>query len=96
MLSYAVRFKIDKIALFYPVTVQNYQRDAAGITIRDEFADQIDVKVTAWQLPVINRELMNRDFRIEDKSGKTFEGTKNVLKERIQKILFAHILKQSG
>ena len=47
--------------MLYPDTLQNYHRDVSGFTIRDEFADQIDVTVTAWQLPVINRHLMDGD-----------------------------------
>lgn len=72
-LAYAVRYKIDEVALLYPDTIQNFQNDATGFTIRDEFADQIDAKVTAWQLPVINRELMNGVHTKGKKLGESFE-----------------------
>lgn len=57
VLAYAVRFKINEVVLLYPDTIKNYQGEVSGFTIRDEFADQVDVRVTAWQLPVINHEL---------------------------------------
>ena len=59
VLAYAVRFKIEDVFLLYPDTIGNYQDDASGFTIRDEFAEQVHVNVTAWQLPVINRDLIN-------------------------------------
>jgi 5-methylcytosine-specific restriction enzyme subunit McrC len=96
VLAYAVRFKIEDVVLLYPDTIQNYQQEASGFTISDEFADQVDVNVTAWQLPVINRELMSGNSGNKERLGKTFERTKNNLKERIQKILFDHALEQSG
>jgi 5-methylcytosine-specific restriction enzyme subunit McrC len=59
VLAYAVRFKIDEIALFYPDTIASYQNEPSSFMIRDEFADQVDVRITAYQLPVINRELLD-------------------------------------
>ena len=76
------------VALLYPDTVQNYQNEAAGFTIRDEFADQVDVKITAWQLPVINRELMDGDLVKGKKLDEVFEDTKNLLEGRINEMLY--------
>lgn len=87
VLAYAVRFKIDEVALLYPDTINNYQQQASGFTIRDEFADQVDVKVTAWQLPVINRELMKNGPMERTELDEVFEGVKWKLKSRIQEIL---------
>jgi len=75
------------VALLYPDTVQNYQNEAAGFTIRDEIADQVDVKVTAWQLPVINRELMDGNAEKGKKLGEAFERVEENLKSRIQVVL---------
>ena len=88
VLAYAVRYKIDEVALLYPDTIQNYQNEASGFTIRDEFADQVDVKVTAWQLPVINRKLMG-DVQLKDKDlTRLFEELKYQLISKIKSILF--------
>ncbi|MFO7847689.1 MAG: hypothetical protein R6V27_14075, partial [Balneolaceae bacterium] len=92
MLSYAVRYKINDVALLYPDTITHLQGEAAGFTIRDEFADQIDVNVTAWQLPVINRELMNGDAEKGKKLDEVFEETKILLEDRLNEILIARTL----
>src|SRR6056297_784332 len=41
VLAYAVRFKIEDVVLLYPDTIQNYQPEASGFVIRDEFTDEI-------------------------------------------------------
>lgn len=87
VLAYAVRFKIDEVALLYPDTINNYQQQASGFTIRDEFADQVDVKVTAWQLPVINRELMDSNSENWKMLEDQFEGVKSALIRRLNLIL---------
>lgn len=61
--------------------------------IRDEFTGQVDVKVTAWQLPVINRELMNGDIKDGQKLMDVFETIELELKIRINQILNPHIFK---
>ncbi|WP_234567497.1 McrC family protein [Rhodohalobacter sp. 614A] len=60
VLAYAVRYKIDEILLLYPDTIDGWQQEASGFIIRDEFADQVDVKVMAYQLSVINRDIFLR------------------------------------
>jgi 5-methylcytosine-specific restriction enzyme subunit McrC len=87
VLAYAVRFKIDEVALLYPDTMENYQNEASGFTIRDEFADQVDVKVTAWQLPVINRELMAGTSSKGKKLGEVFVEVELKLKNRLKGLL---------
>lgn len=87
VLAYAVRYRIDDVALLYPETVQNYQNEATSFTIRDEFADQVDVKITAWQLPVINRELMNGHFPREKKLGELFNEVELKLRNRLMEVL---------
>ena len=86
-MAYAVRYKIDEIALLYPDTIQNYQNEATGFTIRDEFADQVDVNVTAWQLPVINRLLMDNDSVKRGRMYEVFEVTVNGLRQRLERIV---------
>jgi 5-methylcytosine-specific restriction enzyme subunit McrC len=87
VLAYAVRFKIEDVVLLYPDTIQNNQQGSSGFMIRDEFADQIDVKVTAWQLPVIHRELMNGYHPRGVKLGELFEDVELKLKNRLMDLL---------
>jgi 5-methylcytosine-specific restriction enzyme subunit McrC len=88
VLAYAVRHKIEDIALLYPDTIDNYQNDNTGFTIRDEFADQVDVRVTAYQLPVINRDLFFAGAFKGINLSQLFESTRIQLTERIREVLF--------
>jgi len=87
VLAYAIRHKIDEVALLYPDTITNFQRNSTGFTIRDEFADQVDVRVTAWQLPVINRELMNSKQMNRKKLGDLFDELRGELRERLMQVI---------
>jgi len=89
VLAYAVRFKIEDVILLYPDTIQNDQQSSSGFVIRDEFANQVDVKVTAWQLPVINRGFMNTKDESSRRINEKFQITRGILKERLEQILIA-------
>ena len=73
--------------MLYPDTLQNYHREASGFTIRDEFTDQVDVRVKAWQLPVINREFMGSTRNQIVNLETTFQRTRDVLNGRLNEIL---------
>ena len=92
VLAYAVRFKIEDIVLLYPDTIQNYQQEASGFTIRDEFADQVNVNVTAWQLPVINWELFQIKIVPNRSLADFFQVLRDKLKLRITEILNLQIV----
>ncbi|WP_340104888.1 McrC family protein [Rhodohalobacter sp. 8-1] len=87
MLSYAVRFEIDEIALFYPDTIQNYQSGHKEFRIKDQFAEDVNITIRAWQLPIINRELMDGSRNQRVYLDKAFEGARNVLRQRLEWIL---------
>lgn len=87
VLAYAVRHQIEEVALLYPDTINHYQTDSARFTIRDEFADQIDVKVVACQLPIINRELLRDGNTKGIKLDEVFEASRVKLKIRLKEIL---------
>ncbi len=97
VLAYAIRFKIEDVVLLYPDTISSEMNESTGFIIRDEFAEQVDVKVTVWQLPVINRGMFLGDSshrRVHLKVA--FDGTKHDLKEKLQEILHSHIFEQPG
>jgi len=87
MLSYAVRFKIKDVILFYPDTVQGYRNSPSQINIKDEFAENIDVNIRAYQLPIINHQLFRDAYAGSNNLSDMFESTKAELKERIRSIL---------
>lgn len=58
MLAYAVRFEVNEIILFYPNTIKQGQEEETELTIKDALADGKEIFVKAFQLPIINRELL--------------------------------------
>ncbi|WP_441001128.1 McrC family protein [Fodinibius sp. SL11] len=87
VLAYAIRFEINEVALLYPDTLSNYQDEPARFLIRDEFAEDVDVQVKAYQLPVINKSLFNKGESASYKFATLFEDTERKLKERINTII---------
>ena len=91
MLSYAVRFKIDEIALFYPDTIQKYQSGHRKIRIKDQFAEDVNITIRAWQLPVIHRDLLDGLRNRNAYLGEAFQVKTDELRDRLKRILFPHI-----
>ncbi len=57
MTVYAVRFNIDEVIIFYPETLLSDDLKSGVLIIKDNFAEEIDIKVRFYQLPIINRYL---------------------------------------
>jgi 5-methylcytosine-specific restriction enzyme subunit McrC len=87
MLAYAVRFKINNIFLFYPSTIQQYQEKRGEIQIQDELANGEKVTIKAFQLPIINKQLLNHNSNPDLELIRMFQETKQALKEKISAIL---------
>jgi 5-methylcytosine-specific restriction enzyme subunit McrC len=87
MLAYAVRFEADEIILFYPNTIKEEQEEETELTIKDALAEGKEISIKAFQLPVINRELLKTDLVSETDLSELFESTRQELINRIEKIL---------
>lgn len=87
MLAYAVRFKVDEIILFYPDTIKQCQEEETKLTIKDELADGKEISISAFQLPIINRALLEADLVTKSDLNGLFEKTRKELKNKIEKIL---------
>lgn len=87
MMAYAIRYNVSDIKLFYPDTVKQYQERETAITVRDELANGRDISITAYQLPIIQRELHTRGHTKRLLLSEIFEGTKNTLIGRLKNIL---------
>ena len=87
MLAYAIRFKIDEIILFYPNTINNYQEAISKIKIEDALADNKEIQINSYQLPILNKELLESKFNPNFDLTTMFEGTKLQLIEKIKAIL---------
>ncbi len=87
MLAYAVRFKVDEIILFYPDTIKNNQEDSTEIFIKDTLANNKEISIKAFQLPIMNKELIKKELNTKTELSELFEFTRIQLKEKIEKLL---------
>jgi 5-methylcytosine-specific restriction enzyme subunit McrC len=87
MLAYAVRFEVDEIILFYPNTIKQGQEEETELTIKDALADGKEISVRAYQLPIINRELLDTDLVPNTDLKELFETTREELINKIENIL---------
>ena len=87
MLAYAVRFEVDEIILFYPNTIKQSQEEETELTIKDAFADGKEISIRAFQLPIINRALLETDLEAKTDLSELFEYTRQELINKIEKIL---------
>ncbi len=87
MLSYAVRFEVDEIILFYPNTIKQGQEEETELTIKDALADGKEISIRAFQLPIINRALLETDLEAKTDLSELFESTRQELINKIEKIL---------
>lgn len=87
MLTYAVRFRINEVVLFYPETITSEHRQHGSLAIRDEFTENVEVNIKFCQLPIINRELFAYAQGEEIELSAIFEATKRTLVDRLSEIL---------
>jgi 5-methylcytosine-specific restriction enzyme subunit McrC len=87
MLAYAVRFDVDEIILFYPNTVKDFQEHSTELIIKDAIAGGKEISVKAFQLPILNLEILNMELDPKTDLIELFELTKIQLKNKIQQIL---------
>lgn len=87
MLAYAVRFEVDEIILFYPNTIKQDQEEETELTIKDALADGKEISIKVFQLPIINRALLETDLEEKTDLSELFESTRQELINKIEKIL---------
>ena len=87
MLAYAIRFEVDNIILFYPNTIKENQDNSTELTIRDALANGKEISIKAFQLPILDSSLLERDLETNTDLNELFEYTKDELKDEIEKIL---------
>jgi 5-methylcytosine-specific restriction enzyme subunit McrC len=89
MLAYAVRFEVDEIILFYPNTLKQAQEENTELTIKDALAQDKEISIKAFQLPIINRELLSAELETNADLNDLFETTKEELKTKIKMVLYS-------
>jgi len=87
MLAYAVRFGVNEIILFYPETIKSDQIQESELTLKDTLADGKEIRIKIFQLPIIERILLERPFETKITLSKLFEPTRLRLVSRLEEIL---------
>lgn len=95
MLAYAVRFKVEEIILFYPNTVNDQQENSSELWIKDELAEGKSIHIRAFQLPVLNKDILKSEFNSTNDLKTIFEPTKAALKLKLEKIFEQVIVEPS-
>jgi len=92
MLAYAVRFEVDEIILFYPNTITQAQEEMTELTIKDALAGGKEILIRAFQLPIINRELLEKDLSIKADLNELFANIRQELIIKIEEILLPNAI----
>lgn len=71
----------------YPNTIKQRQEEETELTIKDALADGKEISIRAFQLPIINRELLETDLETKTDLSELFESTRQELINKIEKIL---------
>ena len=93
MLAYAVRFEVNEIILFFPNTIKQGQVEETELTIKDALAGGKEISIRAFQLPIINRALLETDLEAKTGLSELFETTRQELIIKIEKILVSSMNK---
>jgi 5-methylcytosine-specific restriction enzyme subunit McrC len=88
MLAYAVRFEVDKIILFYSNTIKQNQQEETELKIKDALANRKKISIRAFQLPIINRELLESDLNNKTDLSELFESTRQELINKIVEVFY--------
>lgn len=87
MLAYAIRFEVDEIVLFYPNTIRQNQEMKTELTIKDALAGGKEILVRIFQIPIINKELLEKELPNKTVLNELFETTRQELINKLQEIL---------
>lgn len=87
MLAYAVRFNVSEIVLFYPNTIKMQVPGTSEILIIDKLADDKEIQIKSYQLPIINFEMFKADYKNEKDIHLDFKEVKENLIAQIEKVI---------
>lgn len=87
MLAYAVRFEVDEIILFYPNTLKQNQEEDTQMIIKDALANGKEITIRAFQLPIINRDIFEKEYNPRLKLNELFSRDRLNLIDRLELIL---------
>ena len=76
-----------KIISFYPNTIKQSQEEETELTIKDALADGREIAIKAFQLPIINRDLLEKELIAKTDLSELFEATRQELINKLTQIL---------
>jgi 5-methylcytosine-specific restriction enzyme subunit McrC len=87
MITYAIRFGVDEIKLFYPNTLLTTQLASGELIIHDTLAGNQRIRITTHQLPIIHNTLFKESLQTDASLGAIFEITRMELKRSLELVL---------
>jgi 5-methylcytosine-specific restriction enzyme subunit McrC len=84
MITYAIRFGVDKIKLFYPNTLLTTQLASGELIIHDTLAGNQRISVTTHQLPIIHLTLFKESLETDASLSAMFDGPRMELKRSLE------------
>lgn len=87
MVSYAIRFSINEVKLFYPNSITNKPLEDFKIRIKDTLAEGNEIDIAIYQLPIIDLNLTSVEIMSHQTINSSFERLKNNLTKRLKEIL---------
>ena len=88
MVSYAIRYNVDKIFLLYPETFTSSKLNESSLTIADEFASGRKIQIHIAQIPMINRRLFKQHFNFNQNLNQIFEPLKQKILQQLNHLFF--------
>ncbi len=86
MVSYAVRFQVQRLLLLYPGTIEGCVGHINQIEVEDLLADQQNICIEAHQLPIICHDLLENPSPIKQSLNQCFAETKTELKTVLSRL----------
>jgi 5-methylcytosine-specific restriction enzyme subunit McrC len=87
MIAYAIRHKVNEVVLFYPNTINNINAQESKLLIVDELAFNQKIQIKSQQLPIINFDIFNIDYKNQSALKLDFVKTREKLILTIKKSL---------
>lgn len=84
MVSYGIRFKVKEIVLYYPNTITQTKTQNSEIVIEDKLADDTDITIRSYQLPIINFDMFTAHYVNQNTLELDFEIVKKELIDAIE------------
>ncbi|WP_133263373.1 hypothetical protein [Pedobacter changchengzhani] len=73
--------------VFNSEKIKSDQKNLIQIIVKDSLANDTEIYIKAFQLPIINKGLLNQELESKVALKELFEPTRALLKQKIEQIL---------